>query len=170
MSTRMAILAVLTLGPAYGYQLHGEVVERTGRERPLNAGQVYSTLDRLKRDSLVRDAGLSDDRLPLYELSPTGAAAASEWLTDASTADWGDMVERVLLARSLPGFDASDLIASARLAWLHRASAATGPRVQATRLLAEAALRWLDDLPPTRGWPVRTDRPKRGRRRIPQAA
>ena len=31
MTLRHSLLAVLTLGPAYGYQLHGEVVERTRR-------------------------------------------------------------------------------------------------------------------------------------------
>ncbi len=136
----------------------------------MNAGQVYSTLDRLRRDGLVRDAGLSDDGLPLYELSEPGLAAAEQWLSDGSGADWNEMVERVLVARSLPTRDTDALIASMRRSWLRRASTATGPTAQATRLLAEAALRWLDDLPVAQAWPVRTDRPKRGRRRTRVAA
>lgn len=165
MSTRHALLAVLTLGPAYGYQLHGEVVERAGREKPLNAGQVYSTLDRLRRDGLVRESGLSGDGLTLYALTEQGAASAEDWLQRVSGADWDEMVEQVVLARSLPGRDTTELVASARRVWLLRAATASGPTAEPTRLLAETALRWLDNLLPASGWPVRPDRPKRGRRR-----
>jgi DNA-binding PadR family transcriptional regulator len=170
MSTRHAMLAVLTLGPAYGYQLHGEVVERSGREKPLNAGQVYSTLDRLRRDGFVRSAGVSADGLPLYELTESGVAEAELWLTEATGAHWNDMIEQLLVSRSLPGRDCAPLMASIRRTWLTRAAAAEGPRAAATRLLAEAALRWLDELPPARAWGIRTDRPKRGRRKSPVAA
>lgn len=161
----MAMLAVLTLGPAYGHQLHAEVVERTGRERSLNVGQIYATLDRLRRDAFVRDAGLSEDGLPLYELSESGAAAAESWLTTPVAADWDEMVEQVLVARSLPGFDAAPLVTAQRRAWIARAAAASGPTRNAAHILSEAALRWLDELPPANGWPLRTDRPKRGRRK-----
>lgn len=161
----MALLAVLTLGPAYGHQLHAEVVERTGRERALNVGQVYATLDRLRRDGLIHGAGTTDDGLPLHELSATGRAAAEEWLTKPVAADWNEMVEQVLVARSIPGFDTSTLIGGQRRAWIARAATASGPTRNAARILSEAALRWLDELPPSSGWAPRTDRPKRGRRR-----
>ena len=55
--TRHSLLALLTQGPRYGYQLRSEFEERTGATWPLNIGQVYTTLDRLERDGLVEDTG-----------------------------------------------------------------------------------------------------------------
>lgn len=166
----MAMLAVLTLGPAYGHQLHAEVVERTGRERALNVGQVYATLDRLRRDGLIQNAGTTDDGLPLYELSASGIAAATDWLTVPVAAEWDEMVEQVLVARSMPDFDSTPLITGQRRAWIARAATAAGPTRSAAQILSEAALRWLDELPPSKGWQLRTDRPKRGRRKTRRAA
>lgn len=88
MTLRHSLLAVLTLGPAYGYQLHGEVVERTRRDTPLNVGQVYSTLDRLRRDELIASAGITEDHLPLYELTDAGIIEARMHLTEPDVADW----------------------------------------------------------------------------------
>jgi DNA-binding PadR family transcriptional regulator len=57
MSVRHALLALLAEGPKYGLQLREEFEARTGEVWPLNAGQVYTTLQRLERDGLVE----SDD-------------------------------------------------------------------------------------------------------------
>jgi DNA-binding PadR family transcriptional regulator len=175
MSLRHSLLSVLTLGPAYGYQLHAEVMERTRREAPLNVGQVYSTLDRLRRDDLVEDAGETPDGLPLYRLTDTGAAEARGNLTEPDLADWHEMVERVLMAMSLPGSHLPELIAAYRRLWASATAASTevtdpsGGRAQAAathahELLSAAALTWLDDLPEVEPWPLRTDRRRRGRR------
>lgn len=175
MTLRHSLLAVLTLGPAYGYQLHAEVVERTRRDAPLNVGQVYSTLDRLRRDALIEDAGNTPDNLPLYALTDAGAIEARMYLTEPDLADWHEMVERVLLALSLPGDHVSVLVHNYRRLWTPRRGASdeiadpTGGAAQAAalhaaRLLRSAALAWLDSLPELEPWGLRTDRRRRGRR------
>ena len=175
MTLRHSLLAVLTLGPAYGYQLHAEVVERTRRDAALNVGQVYSTLDRLRRDGLIEDAGSTPDKLPLYGLTDAGAIEARMHLTEPDLADWHEMVERVLLAQSLPGDHVDALVRNYRLLWAPRRGASdevadpTGGAAQAAaqhaaRLLQSAALAWLDSLPEIEPWPLRTDRRRRGRR------
>ncbi|MDO9590495.1 MAG: helix-turn-helix transcriptional regulator [Microcella sp.] len=175
MTLRHSLLAVLTLGPAYGYQLHAEVVERTRRDAALNVGQVYSTLDRLRRDGLIEDAGSTADNLPLYGLTDAGAIEARMHLTEPDLADWHEMVERVLLAQSLPGEHVDPLVRNYRTLWTPRRGASdevidpTGGAAQAAaqhaaRLLQSAALAWLDSLPEVEPWPLRTDRRRRGRR------
>lgn len=175
MTLRHSLLSVLTLGPAYGYQLHAEVVERTRRDAPLNVGQVYSTLDRLRRDGLIEGAGSTPDNLPLYALTDAGAIEARMHLTEPDLADWHDMVERVLLAHSLPGEHVAALVSNYRRLWAPRRGASdevadpTGGAAQAaaqhaSRLLQSAALAWLDSLPGVEPWPLRTDRRRRGRR------
>jgi DNA-binding PadR family transcriptional regulator len=175
MTLRHSLLAVLTLGPAYGYQLHAEIVERTRRDTPLNVGQVYSTLDRLRRDGLIEDAGNTPDNLPLYSLTDAGAIEARMHLTEPDLADWHDMVERVLLALSLPGDHVPILVTNYRRLWTPRRGASdeiadpTGGAAQAaslhaSRLLRSAALAWLDSLPEVEPWMLRTDRRRRGRR------
>ena len=57
MIVRHALLALLSEGPKYGFQLAQEFEAGTGEMWPLNTGQVYSTLQRLERDGLVE----SDD-------------------------------------------------------------------------------------------------------------
>jgi DNA-binding PadR family transcriptional regulator len=56
MSVRHAMLALLSEGPKYGMQLRDEFEARTDEVWPLNVGQVYTTLQRLKRDGLIAAA------------------------------------------------------------------------------------------------------------------
>ncbi|MFC0678158.1 PadR family transcriptional regulator [Lysobacter korlensis] len=168
MSLRDSLLVVLTLGPAYGYQLHAEVVERTRRSAALNPGQVYSTLDRLARDELLRPAGTTHDGLPLYALTDAGHGAAANALATPRGPDFAAMVDHVLLAQSVPGADVAGLIAAYRTVWRKPAGAApTEPHRLAARRaqdeLAKAAHRWLDALPRVQPWAPRADRPRRGR-------
>jgi DNA-binding PadR family transcriptional regulator len=168
MSLRDSLLVVLALGPAYGYQLHAEVVERTRRRTALNAGQVYSTLDRLARDGLLRPAGTTHDGLPLYELTETGRRAAADALSAPRGHDFAAMVDHVLLAQSIPGADVAALVAAYRPLWrAPRGAAPEDPHLLAARRaqeeLGRAALRWLDALPRVEPWQLRADRPRRGR-------
>ena len=64
MAVRDALLALLTAGPAYGFQLHGGLASRTGGRRTINVGQTYATLERLTKQRLVEPAGTTDDGLP----------------------------------------------------------------------------------------------------------
>ena len=56
MSIRYALLALLSSGPKHGFQLAHDFEAGTGEMWPLNTGQVYTTLQRLDRDGLVRVA------------------------------------------------------------------------------------------------------------------
>ncbi len=192
MAVRDALLALLTMGPAYGFQLHGGLEARTGGRRSVNVGQTYATLERLTAQRLVAPAGTTDDGLPLYRLTTEGESAAAAWLNgaDAAGADaWDETVDRVLLAISLPGIDAGVVLDGELDRWRtrlrsaadaeagaasdrtgeaapERALAAHASRAETAR--AQAALDWLAGFAAasvdTLAFPPRATRPKRGRR------
>jgi DNA-binding PadR family transcriptional regulator len=92
----------LTIGPAYGLQLHSELGARLPHRLGTNVGQIYSTLDRLVRDGTVCRAGETEDGLPLYALTRQGRAAANSWLAGrllTSSSSWTEILD-VLLAGS----------------------------------------------------------------------
>ncbi|PJJ63309.1 PadR family transcriptional regulator [Compostimonas suwonensis] len=106
MSVRNGLLAVLTLGTAYGFQLHSELVSRAPHRRSVNVGQIYGTLERVVASGHARIAGTTDDGLPLYELTDAGRRDVETWLDGAvtdKTSGWDEMLDRVLIASSLPG-------------------------------------------------------------------
>lgn len=188
MAVRDALLVLLLNGPAYGFQLHGGLLERTGGRRDVNVGQTYSTLDRLTGRGLVAPAGSTDDGLPLHRLTEAGRAAATRWLDgeDAVGADpWHETVDRVLIALSMPGVDADRVLARERARWARRRDAASAaaarpageerPRERLAQLAsvadleaAESALRWLDEVAATDAatlaFAPSVERPRRGRR------
>ena len=153
MSVRSSLLVILTIGPAYGFQLFGELRSRTAGRRTVNVGQIYGTLERLVNQGAVESAGVTDDGLPLYRLTEAGRAEALAWLYDTASAvgeEWNDLVDRVLLATSLPDADALDVIAGYRARWSAQRGAAglTGQdrlAASAASVLADAALAWLDE-------------------------
>jgi DNA-binding PadR family transcriptional regulator len=185
-SVRSSLLAILTMGPAYGFQLHGELAERTAGRRLVNVGQIYGTLERLVGHGAVESAGSTLDGLPLYQLTGPGRVEAMTWLhatTSAAGDEWNEMLERVLIASSLPHVDTAALLRDYRETWLLRratidqpAAGQAGLSAAADAAQATAALAWLDgvgaqfadaaDPSGARGFhrelsPVR---PKRGRR------
>ena len=193
MAVRDALLALLTMGPAYGFQLHGGIETRTGGRRSVNVGQTYATLDRLTKQRLIAPAGSTDDGLPLHALTPAGDAAAAAWLggADASGADpWDETVDRVLIALSLQAVDARSIVDAELERWGIRLAAAEGAadsadtqsnvadaqrapgaalaaqaaRAEAAR--ARAALDWLGgiDAGDTASFAPESTRPRRGRR------
>ncbi|WEO79119.1 helix-turn-helix transcriptional regulator [Cryobacterium sp. SO2] len=126
---RSSLLAILTMGPAYGFQLHGELQARTAGRRSVNVGQIYSTLERLTGQGVVESAGSTPDGLPLYRLTVVGRAEAMDWLHATSSPtgdDWDEMLERVLIASSLPHIDLTVIIRQYREAWSIRASDSGG--------------------------------------------
>ncbi|MFF2369241.1 PadR family transcriptional regulator [Agromyces sp. NPDC058110] len=144
MAVRDALLALLTLGPAYGFALHGGLAERTGGRRTVNVGQTYATLDRLTRQGLVEPAGTTDDGLPLHRLTDAGRLAVDAWLDgdDAAGADpWDETVDRVLIAASLPEFDAASVIAAETRRWRERREIAAGQSAGAPTGEAPASAR-----------------------------
>jgi DNA-binding PadR family transcriptional regulator len=197
-SVRSSLLAILTMGPAYGFQLHGELVARTAGRRIVNVGQIYGTLERLVAHGSVESAGSTTDGLPLYQLTGPGRAEAMSWLHDTSSAggdDWNEMLERVLIASSLPHVDTRAVVRAYHDVWSARLAATTTPGVQAggqadlsaaaDAAQADAALAWLAGvtarLADPAGAPgaagnhrfhreLSLDRPKRGRRPTLRAA
>ncbi|WP_168197158.1 PadR family transcriptional regulator [Agromyces laixinhei] len=146
MAVRDALLALLSAGPGYGFQLHGDLAGRTGGRRRVNVGQSYATLERLGKQELVESAGTTDDGLPLYRATAAGSAATSAWFagTDAPGSDpWDETVDRVLVAASLPGVDAGPIVAAERVRWREReraTSARSTPDADASAETAADAL------------------------------
>ena len=136
MAVRDALLALLTAGPAYGFQLHGGLASRTGGRRTINVGQTYATLERLTKQRLVEPGGTTDDGLPLHRLTAAGVKAATAWLegADATGADpWDETIDRVLLARSLPACDADAVVAGERRRWTARRDEASTAAAQGSK-------------------------------------
>ena len=79
MSIRHSLLALLQDRPRYGYQLRVEFEDRTGSSWPLNIGQVYTTLDRLERDGLVRNDGGDGEGHVIYSITAAGRAEVRDW-------------------------------------------------------------------------------------------
>jgi DNA-binding PadR family transcriptional regulator len=200
MAVRDALLALLSAGPGYGFQLHGDLAERTGGRRDVNVGQSYATLERLGKQGLVESAGATDDGLPLYRATTQGAAATSGWFSgsDASGSDaWDETVDRVLVAASLPGIDVDPIVAAERVRWRERVAEASARAViddpaggdadagapvrlaalaaAAEAARARAALAWLDEVAAVTArddlaFAPRMERPRRGRRPAARSA
>ena len=180
MAVREALLGIMTLGPAYGLQLHAELCERAPHRAKTNVGQIYGTLERLVTAELVIRSGESVDRLPLYHLSSIGRIKAKAWLygTDVVTAaDWTELLDHIFIARSLNA-DALNSVVGVYEQILSKTSSSlsqaqnenTTMYAAAQRLFAEAARAWLGDVRRDMGLgeTVRvrgyaTLRPKRGR-------
>lgn len=110
-AVREALLALLAHSPRHGYELKTEFESVTGHVWQLNVGQVYTTLDRLERDGLVRplsespSVGDPSTAAPTakraYEITHDGRAELSRWYseTDADEAPPRDeALLKVLLA------------------------------------------------------------------------
>ena len=156
---RMPFLALLSDGPRHGYDLKLALEERFGSTLPpINAGQIYTTLQRLERDGLVQGAGVPDDgrQKRIYELTDAGRAALEDWVAaPASATRLRDEFFLKLVLAGLTGIaDPTALVDRQRRQCLEglRAladAAADGNEVGA--LLAEGAalhleadLKWLD--------------------------
>ncbi|MCI0155442.1 PadR family transcriptional regulator [Leifsonia shinshuensis] len=182
MSVQYGFLAVLTQGPAYGSQLQNEFLMRAANRRQLNAGQVYSTLDRMTEQGLIESAGETEDGLPLYRLTGSGEREAATWLTAGpgdARPDWDEMQDQVLIAASIDGADPAAVVADYRAAFAERIrelthdadSRAVLAANRAAELGARAAIEWLDEVsaalethPGALVQPRCPERPRRGRR------
>src|SRR5919204_472630 len=112
----MSILALLDLGPSYGLRLKNEFEARTGGIWPLNVGQVYSTLDRLEREGLVRELDHGGDRQRTHEITPPGRERVAQWfstpLEEPPSRD--PLVLKLVMAARHPGIDTSSVIQAER--------------------------------------------------------
>lgn len=117
MTVREGLLAILTEGSCYGYQLRLEFERRTGGTWPLNVGQVYNTLDRLERDGLVSRSGDDDQGHRFYAITPAGRSEADEWMlapTQPAVPTRDDLATRIALSVTLGGNDSVRAIAAQR--------------------------------------------------------
>ncbi|UKA59373.1 PadR family transcriptional regulator [Arthrobacter sp. FW306-2-2C-D06B] len=164
MSIRYSILALLQEQPRYGYQLRAAFEERTGAVWPLNIGQVYTTLNRLERDALVRKEGDDGRGHVLFSITDAGTAEIRRWFAtavDRGAPPRNELAIKLALAVSTADTDVPALIQAQREISLRelqeytqdRRDLAANQRVTDTaRLLvldslifhAEAEARWLD--------------------------
>lgn len=189
MSVKQSLLAILSQGECYGYQLRAEFDRRTGGTWPLNVGQIYNTLERLERDGLAERGDADDDGHVFWRITEAGAAAANDWISSpvpATKATRDELAIKLALAATLPGVDVTSVIQTQRTASLrhlqelHRAKYAGAAPDTAEELAwtlvidsmifaAEAEVRWLDHTEqrlrhhPVAPLALADERPKRGR-------
>ncbi|GAA2297640.1 helix-turn-helix transcriptional regulator [Actinomadura luteofluorescens] len=165
MSIRHGLLALLSQGPRYGYQLRAEFESSTGATWPLNIGQVYSTLSRLERDELVTRVGADDEGRFVYRITPAGEEDVRRWFaTPIARSDRprDELTIKLAMAVTTPGVDAAHVVQTQRTATLRtlqdltrlKADAPAVPAGQGDRawrlvlesmiFQAEAEVRWLD--------------------------
>ncbi|RWZ68558.1 PadR family transcriptional regulator [Labedella populi] len=187
MTVRQSLLAILSIGPCYGYQLRAEFDRRTGSTWGLNVGQTYTTLERLERDGLVRRGDTDTDGHLYWEITDEGRSSASAWLADPTPPARGtrdELAIKVAIAATLPGSDVGAVLRTQRAATQSRLEelrredeGATGSASALSRRLirdglafdAEAELAWLDhcarvlEETPAQPVPLSTEKPRRGR-------
>lgn len=163
MSVRQGLLAILNQAPCYGYQLRGEFEARTGGTWPLNAGQVYTTLDRLERDGLVSREDADAEGRYRYAITQAGTVEVDGWLSTPVVRDQSrdELAMKLALASTLPGVDVAALIQAQRTAALRHLQDLTRTKsaksepvsssdvawslvVESMIFAVEAEVRWLD--------------------------
>jgi DNA-binding PadR family transcriptional regulator len=114
MSIRHSLLALLSEGPKYGFQLRQEFEESTGEVWPLNVGQVYTTLQRLERDGLTESDDVeADERQKNFRITDKGNEELTQWLRtppDLSQPPRDELVIKVLVASRLHDVDVYEVI------------------------------------------------------------
>ena len=162
----MSILAILDQRASYGYQLRSEFQRRTGSAWPINAGQIYHTIERLEREGLIRQFSQHDQdgSQRYYEITEQGHLAVTQWLAspvvrDASGRD--ELAMKLAVAVTLPGVSIRTVIQTQRSATLatlqdltRAKNAGSNPEspeelawllvVDSMIFAAEAEVRWLD--------------------------
>ena len=163
MSVKLGLLALLAEEPRYGAQLKGSFEQRTGGTWPVNVGQVYTTLDRLERDGMVRAEEADDGGRILYSLTDSGRAAVLEWWSTPVEREAGprdELVIKLALAITSPGVDSAAVAQAQRSASMRRLQQLTrlkqsvDPAVDLAWLMvvenqlfaAVAEIRWLDQV------------------------
>ncbi|MCY1236839.1 Transcriptional regulator PadR-like family protein [compost metagenome] len=164
MSIRHSLLALLQDKPRYGYQLRVEFEDRTGSAWPLNIGQVYTTLDRLERDGLVRNDGGDGEGHVIYSITDAGRTEVTGWFqapVGRGNPPRNELAIKLALAVTIPGVDVAAVIQAQRGASMKalqdytksRRDASANPRRADTAWLlvldslifqTEAEVRWLD--------------------------
>ncbi len=163
MSVRLGLLALLAEGPRYGAELKAGFEQRTGGTWPVNVGQVYTTLDRLERDSLVTAESPDAEGRIRYSLTTSGQDAVAHWWrtpVDRQSAPRDELVIKLAIAITSPGVDSATVAQAQRAASMHRLQQLTRLKQSIDRaadlawlmvvehqlFAAEAEIRWLDQV------------------------
>lgn len=186
MSVRDGVLAILTIGPAYGHQILAEFRSRAPHRGPINVGQIYATLERLAKQELVDSGGRTDDGLPLHALTAAGQDAARVWMTRPVSdplPDWTELLDQLLITRSVDPARAGALAGRYHELWTAEAdevelaaesmTATAHESAERLALLARLAharsvAEWIAEVSrsladPAGGRPLDPARPRRGR-------
>ncbi len=111
MPIQHAVLALLSDGPSYGYELKASFEEAIGPQwGGLNIGHVYQVLDRLVRDGLVSKRVVVQPDRPdktVYRITKAGRGELAQWLEEPFVRQGGyrDDFFLKLLAASRLGID-----------------------------------------------------------------
>src|SRR5260370_11916879 len=164
MSLKYGLLGLLAEEPLHGYEVKNRFEAMLGGTWEVNIGQVYTTLQRLERDGLVRPAGERGDRGKLlYEVSDSGRKALNEWLAQPESGPQElreDIYVKLLLAARLANGNLGPLLSRQKRAYLQRlrdlnqleARARKDGRTDLANLVrgpllhTEADLKWIDAL------------------------
>jgi DNA-binding PadR family transcriptional regulator len=186
-----ALLVLLSQRPSHGYELRDHFQAALGGHWALNAGQIYSSLERLARDGLVVEEGVEKGAGPdkrLWTVTDAGREELANWFASPVPRDYrlrDEVYLKLVLATVVEPARARQVIIVQRrelFQELHDLTARRNqldPRRQLARILlldgaimhTEAELRWLDmvearlddiwDQPPPMPPPRRRGRPKK---------
>jgi DNA-binding PadR family transcriptional regulator len=164
LSLKYGVLGLLAEEPLHGYEVKNRFEAMLGQTWEVNIGQVYTTLQRLERDGLVRPVGTRGDRGKLlYELSESGRQALDAWLTEPESGPQQlheEIYVKLLVATRVANGDLGPLLRRQKRTYLQRLRDLNQLEERARRegrkdlarlvrgalLHAEADLKWIDEL------------------------
>jgi DNA-binding PadR family transcriptional regulator len=160
------ILGILARSDSHGYELKQAFDLMTGGLWELNVGQIYSTLERMRKDGLVSlsEGGGGDEDRKVYRITPAGLEELEAWLCRPSAKPRpvrDELLVRLALLLERDPTAALALIDEHRRALHQQMMALTRQKLGLTRLQgqdrlrreltldaallhAEADLKWLD--------------------------
>lgn len=160
MSTQYAMLGLIAKEASYGYSLKQMYDDLFGSEKPILAGQIYSTLSRLKKNQQIIEIANSDasggPARTCYETTEIGTDALLTWLNtpEAPSPNLHSTIYiKTVLALLLDG-DAAAYLQNQRHAHIQRmrelvekrrnSSLAEHLQIDHAIFHIEADLRWID--------------------------
>ena len=160
MNAQYALLGILNENPNYGYELKKIYDKLFGQDKAILAGQVYSTLSRLKRDKKIEEIKADEEsggpERVKYAITPGGEQALRTWLETPEAPSpqlQATLYMKTVLAIMENG-DAAPYLDNQRHAHIERMRGLTKQRRDAplaNKLLIdhaifhiEADLRWID--------------------------
>jgi DNA-binding PadR family transcriptional regulator len=164
LSLKYGVLGLLKAEPLHGYEVKNRFESMLGGTWEVNVGQIYTTLQRLERDRLIRPVGPRGDRgKQLYQLSAEGQKALDQWLSEPDSGPQQlheDIYVKLLLATRIANGELQPMLARQKRAYLQRLRdlnrleerARRDGRIDLARLVrgallhTEADLKWIDEL------------------------